>query len=141
MQVIGFNFTKISGERPAKIIKPNRNINIAFKDVQKDKVDLLKDQEAIKVLFEYSLLYTETKKKDENIGKLEMNGEILLIVTKEESKEILKGWKNESLSAEFQVPLYNTIFKRCTPKAVYIADEIGLPSPVPIQRISPKKEG
>ena len=140
MQIIGFNFTKISGEKPNKSVKLTRNINIAFKDVQKDKIELLKDKEAIKISFEYSINYSEPEKKDEDFGKLEMKGDILMAVTKEESKEILKGWKKQALSPEFQVPLYNLIFRKCTPKAVYIADEVGLPSPVPIQRINPKKQ-
>jgi len=64
-------------------------------------------------------------------------------VKKEKYKCFLDGkfkGKDVIVVPSFQVPLYNLILKKCTPKAVHLQDEIGLPSHVPMPRLTPKKE-
>ena len=48
MQVIGFNFTKISAEREDKLERYSLNTNIEFTNLEKEEVELLKDSNAIK---------------------------------------------------------------------------------------------
>src|SRR3989338_6084351 len=140
MQVIGFTFTKISGEKKENFTSSVKNINLGFKNITEEKIEMLKDEKAIKITFTYSVKYNEpTKDKEKKEGKLlgeiSIHGEIILMLTKEESKEILKNWEDKKISQDLQIHLYNIIFKKTTPKVVYLADEINLPSPVPIQKI------
>lgn len=148
MRVIGFNFTKLSTERYKEFIESSKNINISFKNITKEEVELLKDLDSIRISFEYVLSHFEPEKNQENqekkenaeLAKIIIEGNIVLAVPNADSKEILKQWKNQKLSPNFQVPLYNLIFKKCTPALVYLADSINLPSPVPIQKIQPKQD-
>ena len=54
MQIIGFNLTKVLAERSPDFTRSAINTNIEFSNVEKEKVDLLKDAEAIKISFKFS---------------------------------------------------------------------------------------
>lgn len=140
MQVIGFNFTKILTERALQLTNFTLNTNIEFKNLEKEKVELLKDNKAIKLTFKYTVEYSnsEEKKKDEKLAEILFEGHIVFAVSKEEEKDLLKSWKKKRIPQNVQIPLFNLILKKCSPKAVYLADELGLPSPVPLPRIQPK---
>jgi len=146
MKVIGFEFTKILAEK-SKEFKQNSslNTNIDFLNIEKEDISILKDHEAVKVSFKYSLLYsigeTKEKKKSKEQGKdseITMEGIIIFSASPEESKEILKSWKKKELPNSFKIPLFNLILKKCTPKAVYLEEEINLPSHIPLPKITPK---
>ncbi len=145
MQVIGFNFTKISTEKSAEVIHPNITTNIEFTDVQKEKIDLLKDKEAAAISFKYSLNYENTKgekpsedKSGEKSGEVLFEGKIVLSIEAEESKNLQKAWKNKELPNSFKVPLFNLILKKCTPKAISLQDELGLPFHIPMPKLERK---
>jgi hypothetical protein len=139
MQVIGFNFTKVLAEKEAGVYKYTLNTNIEFTDIIKENLALLKDTRGLKIMFKYSVDYSnEEKKKDKKMGLLEFDGSIVFAVDKKEEKELLKGWKKKQMPPSFQIPFYNIVLKKCSPKAVYLADELGLPSPVPLPKIQPK---
>ncbi len=160
MRVIGFNFTRLSTERFKEFINSSKNINISFKNINKEEVELLKNLDSIKISFEYTLTHTESENqtneekkpqtekqlelnkenKTQDLAKITIEGNIVLALPEVDSKEILKQWKKQEISPNFQVPLYNLIFKKCTPALVYLADSINLPSPVPIQKIQPKQD-
>jgi len=140
MQVLGFNLTKISAEKNSKVTKPPVT-NIEFIDYEKEKVDFLKDSEAVKIGFKYDLVYEgETKKENSNEGQVLFKGNVILSVSKEEIKKITKEWKKKQLPDDVKVLLFNLILRRCTPKAVHLQDEINLPFHVPMPRIGQRKE-
>jgi len=150
MQVIGFNFKKMSAEKRENITRSNISTNIKFLEVVKEQINLLKDTEGIKISFQYDLTYDSPNKEDkegkkeqkeeDKKGQVLFEGDIMMSLDKQEAKEILKAWKKQKLPSAFQVPLYNLILKKCTPKAVHLQDEIGLPSHIPMPRLTPKKE-
>lgn len=138
MQIIGFNFTKIMADSPKKVTKTNIVTNIEFKDLAKEEVNLMQNKsEAVEVSFLYSLTYENSDGKDpkEKIGEVSFEGKILLSVSDDELKNILKAWKKKELPNDFKVPLFNLILKKCTPKAVYLQDEVNLPSHIPMPRL------
>ena len=138
MKVIGFNFTKISSERGKVPEKTSISTNIEFTEIDKEKVELLKDSEPLKVNFKCSWVYSDAEKKETKFGEIAFEGNIILAAEKEEAKEILKSWKKKKLSPSIQIPLFNLILKKCTPKAAHFADEIALPSPIPLPKIKPQ---
>jgi hypothetical protein len=140
MKVIGFNFTKISSERQSVPEKTSINTNIEFTEVEREKVELLKDSEPLKISFKCSWVYSNAEKKEAKFGEISFEGNIILAAEKEESKEILKSWKKKKISPTMQIPLFNLILKKCTPRAAHYADEIALPSPIPLPKIKPQPQ-
>ncbi|OIO80389.1 hypothetical protein AUJ84_03735 [Candidatus Pacearchaeota archaeon CG1_02_32_132] len=139
MQIVGFNFTKISGYKSQKSSKMNVNAGIEFTDLEKEKLELLKDSEAMKLTFKHTLDYDNADKKEDKIAQILFEGNLILSLTKDESKDVLKSWKKKTLPENINLPLYNLILKRCAPKALQLQEELNLPSHVRIPRIdSPK---
>jgi hypothetical protein len=142
MQIIGFNFTKIHGEKAENFSKPTVSTNITFKNVEKEKISLLKEQDSLKINFEYRVDYdsSEKSKKKESQGSISIEGTIVLTATKEQIKEIQKSWKKQKLPPHFQVPIYNLILKKCSPKAISLEDDITLPVHLPLPQLRPVKK-
>ncbi|MAE49641.1 hypothetical protein CMI48_02320 [Candidatus Pacearchaeota archaeon] len=135
MNVIGFNFTKIEASRSQEF-KPGFTIttDIEFTDVREHALDVLKDGQAMIVSFLYRINYKD-KKKD--IATVYFEGDITLSVSKEEAKDITKQWKKRKLPNSFKIPFFNLILKKCTPKALIIEEDIGIPNHLPLPKIGP----
>ena len=135
MQIIGFSFTKIHAEKSPNFKNSGRNYNIEFIDLDKEKIDLLKDTEAINLSFKYTLTYGETDKesKDNPIknkeGEISFEGKVKVSANKEEAKQFQKAWKKKQIPQGASLALNNFILKRCSTKSVFLHDEIGLPDP------------
>ncbi len=132
MQIIGFNFEKISGERkspkkPLANIEVNSNINIT--SVTQEEIDLAKEKHALKFEFEFSINYKP------DLANISFTGFILLLVEKDETREILKKWKNKKIEDKIRIPLFNTILTKCNLKALQIEEELNLPTHVPLPKI------
>lgn len=138
MQVVGFNFTKVSGEKFVDRLKSKPSTSIEFIDLEKEKVDMLVDGNIVKIKFTYSISYENQDKKKDNVeAKIEMNGTIALTVNKEELKEIQKEWKKKKLPGVMNIFLFNFILKKCTPKAIFIEDELEVPFHTPMPQLKP----
>jgi hypothetical protein len=138
MRVIGFNLTKILVEKISEKITKKPSISIEFLDLKEDKIDLLKEEKIVKLSFQYSVNYGDQKKDQE--GEVLFKGDIVLSVTKEESKDITKDWKKKKLPASLNLILFNLILKRCTPKAIFLEDEVALPIHTPMPKLQQTKE-
>lgn len=138
MKVIGFNLTKIAAEKKQQKITAKPNTSIEFTDIEKEKVDLLKDAEALKISFLYNTSYQDQEKKEKQ-GEIIFEGDIALAVSKEESKDIQKSWKKKQVPSSLNLFLFNLILRRCTPKAIMLEDEVSLPFHTPMPRLSQKR--
>ena len=143
MQVIGFNFTKIKVERNPGQLQPSTiNTNIEFVDMAQENISLLKDQDALRIVFKFSVIYNEaSQKKEVKQGEALFEGIIMIAIPRGQGKELVKGWKKKELASEFQLPLFNLILRKCTPKALDLEDQVGLPTHIPLPHLSPKNEG
>ena len=150
MQIIGFNFTKMSVERVPDFKPGPINTSIEIIDVQKDEIKLLKDTQAMRLTFKYSITYDEKGKGNEKEKKADKNdkpsaevnfeGNIILSINKEELKNIQKSWKKKQLPPMMQIPLYNVILRKCSPRAAYLEEEINLPTHLPIPQLKPSNQ-
>jgi hypothetical protein len=140
MKVIGFNLTKISAERTSgdSSVTKKPSTAIEFIDLKEDKTDLLKEQRIVKISFKYTVNYGEQENNKE--GEVVFKGDIVLSVTKEESKDITRDWKKKKLPSPMNIILFNLILKRCTPKAIFLEDEVNLPIHTPMPKLQQKKE-
>ena len=100
MNILGFNLTKIAANRSSKILpNPMMNTNIEFLDVVKEEIEMLKENDAVKITFKFSVDYADSKEKDKKTpeieGKVEFEGIIILSASKDEAKDIFKFWKKK----------------------------------------------
>lgn len=137
MQVIGFNFTKISAQRtPEKFGKFKKNMNFEFDNIEKENVNFLKDMEAAKISFKHSLTYENLENKKANHGEITFEGNILLGLTKDESKDLQKSWKKKEISNSLRMALSNVLLQKCTSKTIQLQHELNLPSHVAFPRLT-----
>ncbi len=134
MEIIGFNLTKIHAEKSLNFKNAGRNYAIEFTNLDKEKIDILKDAEAINISFTYALTYgtqdnSPEKKIIDKQGEVSFEGVIKVTATKEESKEFQKSWKKKQVPQFAAMHIQNFIFKRCSIKSVLLHDEIGIPDP------------
>lgn len=132
MQVIGFNFTKISAERkkaPEGKIEIKSNINV--KAIEPEKVELLKDKDVLKFSFEFSIDYNPS------LANLQFEGFVLMMLEKSQAKEVQKKWKSKKIEDSVRLPLFNLILTKCNLKALQFEEEFGLPTHVPLPRLAP----
>jgi hypothetical protein len=131
MAVVRLQFTKMSVERkniPSGNININNNITII--DVKEEKVGV--GEQPLKVSFSF------TSKFDPDFGSIDFEG--FMIYMPENAKEILKSWKKDkSLPKEIRTELMNGALSKCNIEAILLAREVGLPSPIPLPTLEPKK--
>jgi hypothetical protein len=135
MQIIGFSFEKILAERkknPQGKIEIKSNINL--KDVKEEKVSLIKDKDVLRFTFEFSIIYAP------DIAEIKFQGFILGIVEKEKFKETIKNWKTKKIPDDLRLPIFNLILTKCNLKALQFEEEFGLPTHVPLPKISPPQD-
>tara|TARA_Y100000034_G_scaffold73888_1_gene88831 strand:+ start:105 stop:560 length:456 start_codon:yes stop_codon:yes gene_type:complete len=145
MQVIGFNLSKISAEKKSNIKDFSMNTNIEFTDIEKEKIEALKESEAVKINFKFSINYEENSKDDKkdsktekpSLGEVEFEGLLVMSVNKEESKNIQKSWKKKQLPPALQLPLYNFILRKCSARALSLEEELTLPPHIPFPQLKP----
>lgn len=150
MQIIGFNFTKISGEKIEKSLSPNtkKTLDFRFDEIEQEKaVDFLKDSSAIKVLFKHTLHYepidSQQKEKKKNLKKeaeLTFEGNLLLSLNFKEAEEINKLWKKKQISPEMRIFLSNFILSKCTPKTLELQQLLNIPSHLSLPRLNLNKQ-
>lgn len=132
MQIIGFNFEKISVEKKKQLggkIEIKQNINI--KEISSEKIDLFKDKDALKFGFEFIVNYSP------DIAELKFTGIVVSVMEKEKTKEILKKWKNKKISDDVRLPLFNFILTKCNIKALQFEEEFNLPMHIPMPKLNP----
>ena len=138
MVVVGLNLLKISVERE-ELLKGKININnhMGVKGVEKKDFAFGKHKEpGLRFVFMYQTVYTEDKKV---VGKVDIEGEALFMEQPEVVTKIYDDWKKEKkLPTVVMGQVLNAAMGKCNIKAIVLTDEVGLPSPVPMPKVSPK---
>jgi len=129
MKVIGFNFTKLHADKkPEFNLKSNKEIKVDFTDVKEDKLDLIKADTIYSISFNYSVNYTDAvSKKPASLAEIIIEGKVTISVDKEENKTFSKNSKKKEFDIKFKEGLFNFLLQKCTPKALDLEDELGLP--------------
>ena len=138
MNVLGFNFIKISAERAKRLENVKINTKIEFKDPTKEDSKLLNNQELFNFPFTYNIRYNSEDpktKKEEAQASIVFEGIVLVSGTKEETKDIIKNWKSQESESSFKTGIINTIIHKCTVKALSIEEEINLPTHINLPRV------
>ncbi len=136
MTILGFNYDKLNVEKKEEEIKKGSDFkvtyNVNIKDMQDYELKLQDKQKALKFLFEFSIKYTP------QIGSLDMGGNIIYAEDKDKIKEIKKHWdEKKDVPDDIKTQLINLIFRRSNIKALLLAQEVNLPSHIPMPKIVP----
>ena len=133
MSIVGFNFSKIVAERK-EMGKGNINIknNVVVKEVKERDLALGTDkQKALQFLFEFSSKY------EPNVANILLEGDVLLIEDSKRSKEILDEWKkSKKVNREVMGAVLNTVLNRCNIQALILSQDINLPPPIPLPKLT-----
>jgi len=134
MKIVGFLTEKIFAEKKESThskIEVKSGLNIV--DITEQKIEGQK-QNILKFDFLFSLEYAP------NLGKIEVNGSVLILDEENQSKEILKQWKKKNFTHPIKVILFNLIMNKCNLKALNLEEQLGLPFHIPFPKItaSPK---
>jgi hypothetical protein len=136
MNIISFSFTKLHGHRsPSFNLKSvKRDFSIDISDIVEEKVPFSAKGSAVKASFKYEVAYNDAAKKDGSMGQVSIEGNVAIMMTDEESKEVLKSWKGKKLPVNIHEFIVNFILRKCSAKAMELQDAINLPSHIPIPR-------
>ncbi|MBI2136019.1 hypothetical protein HYU06_03040 [Candidatus Woesearchaeota archaeon] len=137
MPIVGCNYRKITLERRDNVAG-NINIknNIAIKDVEEKEFALGKaKQQGLKFNFEFTTEY------EPNIGTINIFGEVLYLDEPKKIKELAASWKkNKKVEPDVMQQVLNTALSKCNVKALILSEDINLPPPIPLPRVSIEKK-
>lgn len=123
MKLLGFNYTKINVEKykdSFKDIKVNSQVDVS--DIEEVKQEVFKSKdEFLAVKFKYKIEYTP------DVAVILLEGNILVSVDVKLAKEVIKQWKGKAMPDEFNIPLFNIIFRKAGLKALQLEEEMNLP--------------
>ncbi len=133
MEVVGHFLKSISCEREETLGgELNINNKITVTNIEEEELKAIR-KKALKVSYEFESRYISGKKK---VAEIRITGHIF-VLTKDASK-ILKKWKKEKkLEENYNAFFLNVAMRRCLVKAISLAEDIGIPSPVPLPHIRP----
>ncbi len=135
MPIVSFDFSKISAERKINTSgKIDIRSNITILDIEKEKLELAKNEEALKFLFEFKITY------EPDAGEIDLKGHTIFIDDEKKIKDILKEWKNKKIPEEVALQVINNILYRCNLKALQMAHEISLPLHIQMPRATPARK-
>ncbi|MEK6915207.1 MAG: hypothetical protein AABW89_01540 [Nanoarchaeota archaeon] len=141
MKIIGFNLEHISGKKSAELKRYNINTDVTFNSVEKSKLDILKEEEALKLGFKFAVTYLDAdNKSNENKNEISILGSLVLMVDKEVSKEFLKSWKDKQIPKDKMIPLYNFILKKCSVRALQLEEDLNLQPHIPFPQVKPQNQ-
>ena len=138
MNIIGFNFSKISGERKNNVLgEININNNITIKEVAEAKIGLAGgDRGAVRLHFAFTSDYAP------DLATLSMEGDVIILLENKQMLATLDGWNtSKQLSREFAEPVMNHILERSNIQALLLAKDLNLPSPVPLPKVEVNLSG
>ena len=127
--------TRINGRRNSV------NTDVTFNSVEKSKLDILKEEEALKLGFKFAVTYLDAdNKSNENKNEISILGSLVLMVDKEVSKEFLKSWKDKQIPKDKMIPLYNFILKKCSVRALQLEEDLNLQPHIPFPQVKPQNQ-
>ena len=142
MKLIGFNYTKILAQRKPLITgNPRIATGIEFISIDEEKIELLKEQKALRITFKLEILYqTGEEKKPEEQAKVSFEGSLLLAATPEEYKEVMKSWKKKELPGTMRITVFNIILAKCSVKALDLEEQLNLPLYPSLPQLVPQEK-
>ena len=122
MTFVGFNFTKIEGQKSGDFISnTSAKRDIKISDISKEKLPIGEADSVLKFTFSFRVDY-------ENVGYFNLEGYVLYMDDPKEIDVILKGWKEKAnINPQLMVQVLNNVLFKCHVKALNLAQDLSLP--------------
>lgn len=136
MNVLNITINKINAEKHG-VPKGQINVtsNIKTDNVEKTNIGVDDSKKTVKVNFTYKTTYQP------DLGTIELQGTVLVLVTKDEAEKVLDNWdKNKKMDKDFASVVLNAAMKRSSLQSIFISRELDLPSPIPLPNIKAKED-
>jgi hypothetical protein len=132
MAIIGFNFTKIFGEKRAPVHgQVSINNNVAITDVMDANISMAQSKKGVRVRFTYDSKYEPA------IGSLQFEGDVVLLEDAKFADEMLDTWaKSKSVPKPIMMGLLNQVLERSNIQALIMARDLSLPAPIPLPKVN-----
>jgi hypothetical protein len=135
MTVIGFNFKKITAEK-TELVVPKVQVanNVVIKKVQEVAIPMGKEKQSA-----LSFIYEFTTKYEPNVGSVIIEGEVIYLASKELFDKTMKEWqKGKKIDKDLLTPILNTILAKCTIQCLIMSQDLNLPAPMQLPRVTVK---
>jgi hypothetical protein len=132
MPIIGLNFSKISAKKETTAARQELKVNSTpvISSVKEIEVPNL-TKKALSVDFEFLTRY------DPGFASITIGGSLMYLA--EKNKPIIDEFaKNKRLPEKISLEILNYLFRHCLLKASILADDLQLPPPMPMPKITPK---
>ncbi len=133
MPIVGFNFTKIIGEKKDTIPKGKVNIanDVAIKDVEEANLGKSKG---------VKLTYYFNSKYNPDLGKIELEGNVFFTEKEKIIKDMLSSWKkNKKISEDIMMNILDFLLVKCNTQSIILTKELNLPPPIPFPKVDRSK--
>ena len=137
MAIIGVSFSRINIEKK-EMVKGKINIsnNIVIKDVKEKDLAPGRsiDQKGLQFFFSFASKY------EPNVAEIALEGDVLFVGTNKQAGEIAAAWKKDKkVEKELMAAVLNTALAKCNIEALILSQQLNLPPPIPLPKISAKK--
>ncbi|MFH0701304.1 MAG: hypothetical protein V2A62_02620 [Candidatus Woesearchaeota archaeon] len=131
MTIVKINIHKVNAERNLESaggqIKINNNVSI--KNVE-DLAFEVEGKTGLKFTFSFTCNY------EPDLGKIEVEGQILFVDVKSKIDEVKKSWEKEKkIPIDIMEQVINAALHKGNIQAIKISEEISLPSPLPLPKV------
>jgi len=140
MTIVKINLHKVHADRnlEAKGGQIKINNNVSIKDVE-DMNFSAEGKKGLKFTFAFNCSY------EPELGKIEVEGQVLFVDTEAKVEEIKKGWsKGKKIPTDVMEQIVNAALHKGNIQAIKISEEVSLPSPLPLPKVktseAPKAE-
>lgn len=137
MTIIGTNFIEINVKKNRVAVKNIKiNNNLGIKSIEKLNLSLGKaKQSGVRFEFEY------TTKYEPNAATMTFLGEVLYLAEQKVVDEVLKKWEDKKpINEDIMTQVMNSALNKCTVKALILAQELNLPAPIRLPKVTKKQK-
>jgi len=131
MTIVKINLHKVHAERNlnAKGGQIRINNNVALKDLE-DLNFTADGKKGLKFTFGFTCDY------EPNLGKIEVEGQVLYVDTEKAIDQIKKSWdKDKKVPMDIMEQIVNAALHKGNIQAIKISEEVSLPSPLPLPKV------
>ena len=136
MPILTVSYSKLLTQRLESKEGKNLSINnnISIKDIIKSDINLGEaKQPGLRFTFEFSSKY------EPKYAEIIITGDVIYYSTQARVDEVLKEWKKDKTAPkDISAEVINHLLSRCNIQALLLSREMGLPSPIPLPKVSAK---
>jgi len=134
MTIIGTNFTEINVKKNNVVKSMKINNNLGIKSIKKLDISLGKaKQSGLRFEFEYVTKY------EPNAASMVFTGEVLFLADDKKVEEVIKNWEaKKPIDEVIMTQVMNSALFKSSVKALILAQDMNLPSPVKLPKVTMK---